>query len=129
MLDGVFANLARLRLLKVDVEGMELDVLEGSRELILRTRPILYVENDRPARSEALVASLRALSYDLYWHTPRLFNPANYFGNRENVFGGTLSTNILGVPLESGIRVEGFPRVESPIYGHAARPASGTRES
>jgi len=78
MLDRVFAGLARLRFLKVDVEGMEIDVLLGGRELILRTRPVLYVENDRPAKSEALVAYLSSLGYDLYWHTPRLYNPDNY---------------------------------------------------
>jgi FkbM family methyltransferase len=129
MLDRVLASLAHLRLLKIDVEGMELDVLLGGRELILRTRPMLYVENDRKERSEALVGALRTLGYDLYWHTPPLYNAANYFGNPENVFGGTLSINVLGVPSESGARVEGFPRVESPIYQHSARQASASRES
>ena len=100
MLDRVFAGLGRLRFLKIDVEGMEIDVLLGGRELILRTRPVLYVENDRPAKSEALVAYLRSLGYDLYWHTPRLYNPDNYSGNRENVFGGTLSINLFAIPSE-----------------------------
>lgn len=31
-------------LIKIDVEGMELDVLIGAKETIVRTRPILYVE-------------------------------------------------------------------------------------
>jgi FkbM family methyltransferase len=129
MLDQVFASLARLRLLKIDVEGMEHDVLLGGRELILRTRPVLYVENDRPDRSEALVASLRALGYDLYWHTPYLYNPANYFGNRENVFRGTISINVFGVPSEAAARVDGFTRVESPIHPVLVRKASATGQA
>jgi FkbM family methyltransferase len=127
-LDHVFASLAQLRFLKIDVEGMELDVLLGGRELIKRTRPILYVENDRPAKSEPLVATLRALGYDLYWHTPLLYNPANYFGNRENVFGGTISINVFGVPSEAASRVEGFPRVESATHPLFVRQASATGE-
>jgi FkbM family methyltransferase len=129
MLDQVFASLARLRLLKIDVEGMESDVLLGGRELILRTRPILYVENDRPAKSESLVASLRTLGYDLYWHTPPLYNPANYFGNRENVFGGTISINIFGVPSEAVANLDGFTRVESPIHPVFERQVSATGEA
>jgi FkbM family methyltransferase len=129
MLDQVFASLPRLRFLKIDVEGMEPDVLQGGRELILRTRPVLYVENDRPAKSETLVASLRALGYDLYWHTPLLYNPANYFGNRENVFGGTISVNVFGVPSEAAALVDGFSRVESPIHPVFGPQASATGEA
>jgi FkbM family methyltransferase len=129
MLDQVFASLAQLRLLKIDVEGMEHDVLLGGRALILRTRPVLYVENDRPARCEALVDFLRTLGYDLYWHTPCLYNPANYFGNRDNVFGGTISINVFGVPSEVAARVDGFTRVESPIHPVFVRQASATGEA
>jgi FkbM family methyltransferase len=116
MLDRTFRRLERLRLLKIDVEGMEIDVLLGGRELILRTRPVLYVENDRPEKSEALVGYLRSLGYDLYWHTPRLYNPDNYLGNRENVFGGILSINLFGLPAGSPVDVKGFTRVESPVH-------------
>ena len=45
-LDNSFANLPRLKLLKIDAEGMEVNVLKGGLELIKRTKPILYVEND-----------------------------------------------------------------------------------
>jgi hypothetical protein len=94
--------------------------------LIQRTRPALYVENDRPAKAETLVAGLRELAYDLYWHTPPLYNPTNYFGNRENVFGGISSINVFGVPSEALMRVDGMPRVESPIHPVFERPASAT---
>jgi FkbM family methyltransferase len=115
-LDNAFASLAHLRFLKIDVEGMELDVLLGSRALVQRTRPLLYVENDRADKAEALVAELRALGYDLYWHTPPLFNPDNLRGNRENVFGNTISINVFCVPVESAVRVEDFAPVESPVH-------------
>ncbi len=37
-------------LIKIDVEGAELDVLKGGAALIARSRPLLYVENDRVER-------------------------------------------------------------------------------
>jgi FkbM family methyltransferase len=115
-LDRLFARLEQLRLLKVDVEGMELDVLLGARELIGRTRPLLYVENDRAGKAEALVAHLRSLGYDLYWHTPPFYIADNYRQNPEDVFGDTISFNVLAVPSGSAMRVEGFRPVEAAVH-------------
>jgi hypothetical protein len=38
-------NMQRLDLVKVDVEGMEMEVLGGARDAISHHRPILIVEN------------------------------------------------------------------------------------
>jgi len=57
-LDAMLADIAKIELLKVDVEGWELDVLDGSRALIDRDRPILHVENERP-RQVSLSARIR----------------------------------------------------------------------
>ena len=46
-LDNKFSNLQRLKLLKMDIEGMELNALKGGENLIKRTQPYLYFENDR----------------------------------------------------------------------------------
>src|SRR5260221_683648 len=43
-------GLTRLDLLKIDVEGMEIDVLAGAAASARRLRPMLYVENDRAER-------------------------------------------------------------------------------
>lgn len=42
--DEEFADLARLDLLKIDTEGMDLRVLNGARETIRRLRPFICVE-------------------------------------------------------------------------------------
>jgi FkbM family methyltransferase len=41
-LDGL--NLMRVDLIKIDVEGMELDVLEGAKEIIARDKPQMLIE-------------------------------------------------------------------------------------
>ena len=93
--------LPHCRLLKVDVEGMELSVLKGGQGLIARHRPLLYVENDRQENSAALIRFIASLGYDLYWHCPYLYNPDNCFGNSENVFPNIVSFNMFCVPTSS----------------------------
>jgi len=89
---------SRCRLLKVDVEGMELEVLKGARETISRCKPVLYVENDRKEKSAALVGFIESLGYQSYWHRPPMFNPDNFAGSAENVFHNMVSFNMICVP-------------------------------
>ncbi len=79
-------QLARCHLLKVDVEGMESEVLTGATETIARYRPVLYLENDRAEKSPQLIQQLLQLGYRIYWHLPPLFNPNNFFGQTEDIF-------------------------------------------
>ena len=43
-LDSLTSGMETLSLLKIDVEGAEMSVLRGARELIARTRPVIFVE-------------------------------------------------------------------------------------
>ena len=96
--------LPRLRLLKVDVEGMEHDVITGARATIGRLRPALYVENDRAEHSRALISLLFDIGYRLWWHITPLFNPKNFFGNPQDIFSEIVSFNMIG-----------FPRADAPV--------------
>lgn len=58
-------NLGRLDFLKVDVEGMELDVLAGGRETIARHLPIMLVERIK-ADTLALQTVLASYGYQLF---------------------------------------------------------------
>jgi FkbM family methyltransferase len=106
--------LPALRLLKIDVEGMEGAVILGARNQIMRHRPILYVENDRPGQSAELISLIEGLSYDLYWHFAYLFNQDNHAGVAENVFGNLASINLLCMPKEQPHDIVGFRKVTSP---------------
>jgi FkbM family methyltransferase len=86
--------------IKIDVEGMEAEVIAGAQKTIAKWRPLLYVENDRREKSAALIQQIMALDYRLYWHNTALYNPNNLFGESENVFGNIVSINMLCVPRE-----------------------------
>ena len=98
-------NFTRCDLIKIDVEGMELEVLRGAEQTIRRLRPVLYVENDREDKKEALIRYLYyTLDYDLYWHCPPLFAADNFRGDLVNVFRQEglqiCSINMLCLPRE-----------------------------
>jgi FkbM family methyltransferase len=95
-------------LLKLDLEGMEVEALRGAASLIASHRPVMYVENDRKDRADELVSLLREWDYQLFWHTPPLYSPTNYAGDSENIFGAIVSINLLCLPRERGITVQGL---------------------
>jgi FkbM family methyltransferase len=104
-------NLPRCDLIKVDIEGMELSALKGAAETIRRHRPMLHVENNRRATSEALLAWLLAQDYRLYWRITPYFNPANFFGATTDLFDGAVESNIIGVHRSAEVDVGGLPEV------------------
>jgi len=90
---------------------MEQGVIEGATCLIEKFKPILYVENDRVEKSEALIACIKDLGYNIYAHNPRLFNPENYAKNRDNIFGNIISKNILCIHHDSSVKVDNFKAI------------------
>lgn len=114
----------RIGLLKIDVEGFELEVLRGAAATIARCRPLLYLENDRAEQSQALIEWLWAAGYALWWHFPRLYNPDNFAGDGENVFGKVASYNMLGLPREAGTAVQGLAAVTD----SRQHPSQGRRQ-
>jgi FkbM family methyltransferase len=101
-------------LIKVDVDGKELDVLQSAEMQIERFRPVLYVENDTKDASPALIKFISdKLAYDLYWHLAPIFEPDNFFGNPTNHWAprDIVSVMMVGVPSERKQHVQGLRRV------------------
>jgi len=111
-LDSFISQIQRLKLLKIDVEGMEKQVLEGSLKIIKKFKPILYVENDRQEKSQLLIEYIQSLGYELYWHLPKLYNPDNFYKNKNNIFGNIVSVNMLCVHKSLNINVEKMKKIE-----------------
>ena len=57
-------QLSRVDLIKIDIEGMEMEALEGARELIEKTHPILLIEQIKTIR-ERLRAWIQERGYEV----------------------------------------------------------------
>jgi FkbM family methyltransferase len=104
-------DLAACDLIKVDVDGKELEVLQSGEMQIERFRPVLYFENDvREASSDLLSYVMQKLGYDLYWHPAPIFDPNNFFGNSFNHWAPKeiASLMVLGVPAEHKRPISGL---------------------
>jgi FkbM family methyltransferase len=104
-------RLKQVHFIKIDVEGMEKDVLLGAAATIRRSKPILYVENDRTDKSRDLIRCLHDFDYDLYLHRPALYNPDNFHRDPENIFPNIVSFNLLCIPRSLGTPLPGFEKV------------------
>ena len=102
---------AKLKLIKIDVEGMEHKVISGAKALIEKHRPFLYVENDRVEKSRPLIELIQSLDYRLYWHSPALYNPNNFAADTENIYPHIVSINMICVPRSNPIEMMGFQEI------------------
>ena len=115
-LDNAFPNPGKLSLIKIDVEGMELEVIIGASNIINRIKPTLYVENDKLEKSEALISAILDMGYNVYWHIAPLFNKNNFYGNKNDVFEGVSSFNMLCIHKSVKQEIKGFQKVEDKSY-------------
>jgi FkbM family methyltransferase len=111
-LDSLRLNACRM--IKIDVEGMELEVLQGGDETIRRLRPRLYMENDRREKSAALITHVTGLGYRCYWHLPPLYNPDNFRKHQQDIFGRVVSVNMLCLPEGDPLDVSRLRPVSGP---------------
>lgn len=106
-------KLAKCDFIKIDVEGLEGEVLEGARETIARYRPALFLEANRPNQSPLLIRQVLELGYKPFWQISMHYNPENFFGNGEDIFKPYQpNSNIICLPPE--VRSEGLFAVEGP---------------
>ena len=112
-LDDVVGSDA-VSLIKIDVEGYELYVLQGAVGILTRWRSVIYVENDRVEKSQALIEWLWSQNYLLFWHIPALYNPDNLLKGKANpIDANVASFNMVCLPKELGISMNELQEVTS----------------
>ena len=103
-------SVPRLDLIKVDVEGMEQDVLAGAQKTFDKHQPVLFIENNQPALSAALISAIENMGYVCFWHSSHLYAATNWRKDPENIFDKTIALNMVCLPESDQHRVQGFVR-------------------
>jgi FkbM family methyltransferase len=108
-------NLPRCEVIRIGAPGMESAILEGATSLLKRVRPILYISCQLdPVREAELLKQILDLGYASYWHTAELYNPHNYVGNLENVFGNQAVRSLLCIDAAIERQLTGFTKAAVP---------------
>ncbi len=96
-------GLQSCRLIKIDAEGMERDVLEGARDTIARLRPAIYTEWEYNREGPETVVRLTEMGYRVFPHC----SPGNY--------------NLYAFPREwgMGLRTPELAVVDGELVGYA----------
>lgn len=102
--------LSAVGLLKIDVEGMERQVLDGARETIASFKPAVFAEANSIAAGLKILAWCQANGYECLGHLTDAFNPENFNGQARSIFDGGRELNLLLLPAGRALP-EGLPRV------------------
>lgn len=92
MIDGI--GTMKVDFIKIDIEGMEKDAILGAKQKLAVHKPFLYIEDDRKEHTVELRQLIASLGYKMYVHTPRFFNPNNFYDEPVNQFNDTISLNL-----------------------------------
>lgn len=96
-------RLAFCDVIKIDVEGMEAEVLQGAQATLARCRPIVYCECNALEQGWPVVVLMRQLGFGCWGHSFTAFNPDNFRGDPRDVFDGARELGLLFVPHERAL--------------------------
>lgn len=89
-------KLDSLALIKADVEGFEIKLLNGAKNLIDKYKPFLFVECNLNSIANEIIKKIDDMGYQPYWIISARYQSCNYFG-AEQVEQG-IDTNLLCIP-------------------------------
>jgi FkbM family methyltransferase len=89
----------RTSVIKVDVEGYELNVIKGSSEILRKLRPYWIIESSTDTPNNASVlATMNSLGYSTYWFYTPFVTPTPLRGSQPEKLRGDIS--IFAAPSE-----------------------------
>lgn len=83
---------------KIDAEGMEVDVLAGLEGVMDLHRPLIFVECNHVGDGYKIMASLKSACYEFYLIATAAYNNFNIKNNIENFFGYAREISLFCVP-------------------------------
>jgi len=95
-LDGI----RKVDFFKIDVEGMELNVLNGAKVLVKNSRPVIFAEVNSLDNSAGLLSWAEENRYKVFGLLCDAYNDQNFKNNSNNVFGIAKEAGFLLVPDE-----------------------------
>lgn len=105
----------RCRLIKIDVEGMEPQVLLGGSDTIERPNRVIFVETTLVNGAKVIRIRTRR-GYSCYWRVADGYNSDSWSRNSENVFSGIHpESNLRCIPRNTKV-ILGMERVTGPAY-------------
>jgi FkbM family methyltransferase len=81
-----FIDSHKFDIIKMDVEGHELETLDGARKVIKKHKPTMYIEYNNDAGNEELLQLLERGGYNCYWHVYTKHNPKNFNNKTQDVW-------------------------------------------
>ena len=98
-------RLESLHWLRIDESADALGVLEGGQATLWRLRPGLFVGARDDEALMRIATGARDYGYACWRLETPMFNPANFNGRSEDIFGGRVALALVAVPEESGIEI------------------------
>jgi FkbM family methyltransferase len=99
---------ARPAVIKIDVEGMELDVLKGAAGVIAECQPAIYFENYPDPGNDQVLLWLQAQGYSLFWDVHAIHQSDNFHGQTQPYFWNGLASNVLALPAGRAFDADAF---------------------
>ena len=96
-IDSYMMNYPLPSLIKIDVEGHELEVLKGALVMLKTVKPILYFETADKGSYAEHIKFLKDLDYRMWWFACPNFNKNNYNKNNSNIWGRSVICSILAM--------------------------------
>lgn len=98
-------NLVDVKFIKLDVEGMEGQVIRGARETILRSRPFIFTECNSIAGGTDILRICEELGYSVFGCLGAAYNPQNFNQVAENIFEEAMELGLLLLPRENSTAI------------------------
>ena len=89
-----------ISLIKIDADGMELQILQGASVLIRSAEPYLYFRNVSPENWSAVLRHVSNLGYQLFLDLPYIASQKNYFEYKISAEAERMvAVNVLAIPV------------------------------